>query len=187
MNNIDLDLIEHKISSEKVFSGKLLHVYKDEVELPSKKIATREYIKHPGAAAVLPILDNGNVILVKQFRYPINKVTLEIPAGKLDKKGEDPLICAKRELSEETGYSAKKYKKIHTLATTVGFSDEWIHIYLAENLIKGEKHPDEDEFINVVEMPISAAIDLIYNGEICDGKSVIALLMAKDYLKDGKN
>lgn len=180
------DLTEKRISGEQVFDGKLLDVHRDEVLLPNGHIATREYIEHPGAAAVLPLLPNGNVILVRQYRYPIGAVTLEIPAGKLDVKGEDPLSCAKRELAEETGYEAKHYKKLHKLATTVGFSDEWIHIYMAEGLTKGEQHPDDDEFINVEEMPLSAAVDLVYRGEICDGKSVIAILMVDAMMKNRK-
>lgn len=171
------DLIEEKLSSEDIFDGVLLHVKRDYVKLPNGNRAVREWIKHQGASAVIPVLPNGNIILVRQYRYPIGKVTLEIPAGKLDNINEDPLVCAKRELSEETGYSANKYTKLHKLATTVGFSNEWIHIYLAEDLIKGQQHTDDDEFINLVEMPLSEAVDLVIKGEIFDAKSVTAILM----------
>ena len=180
------DLIEEKISSEDVFDGVLLHVKRDYVKLPNGNKAVREWIKHQGASAVIPVLPNGNIIMVRQYRYPVGKVTLEIPAGKLDSVGEDPLLCAKRELSEETGYSAKKYTKLHTLATTVGFSNEWIHIYLAEDLLKGKQHTDDDEFINLVEMPLKDAVDLVAKGEIYDAKSVTAILMV-DKLQREKN
>lgn len=178
----DKDLIEEKISSEDVFDGVLLHVKRDTVKLPNGDTSTREWIKHQGAAAVLPILPNGDIILVKQYRYPIGKVTLEIPAGKLDSPDEEPLVCATRELSEETGYTAANYQKLTTLATTVGFSNEYIHIYLATGLTSGKQHTDDDEFINVVKMPLSEAMAMIDNGTIYDAKSVTAILMAKRYL-----
>ncbi len=177
------DLIEEKVSSEDIFDGVLLHVKRDYVKLPNGNKAVREWIKHQGASAVIPVLPNGNIILVRQYRYPIGKVTLEIPAGKLDSVDEDPLICAKRELSEETGYTANKYTQIHKLATTVGFSNEWIYIYLAQDLVKGKQHTDDDEFINLVEMPLSEAVDLVNKGEIFDAKSVVAILMAEKLCK----
>ena len=177
------NLIEKKVSSEDVFDGKLLHVKRDTVELPNGKQATREWIKHPGASAVVPILPDKSIILVKQYRYPIGKVTLEIPAGKLDFEGEKPLVCAERELSEETGYSASKIYKLTTIATTVGFSNEWIHIYVAEGLQSGEQHPDENGFINYLKMPLAEAVKMVESGEIFDAKSVVAiLLVAKKYL-----
>lgn len=179
----DKDLIEEKIASEDVFDGVLLHVKRDTVKLPNGDTSTREWIKHQGAAAVLPILPNGDIILVKQYRYPIGKVTLEIPAGKLDSPDEEPLVCATRELSEETGYTAANYQKLTTLATTVGFSNEYIHIYLATGLTSGKQHTDDDEFINVVTMPLSEAMAMIDNGTIYDAKSVTAILMAKRYLQ----
>lgn len=179
------DLIEEKISSEDVFDGVLLHVKRDYVKLPNGNKAVREWIKHQGASAVIPVLPNGDIILVRQYRYPIGKVTLEIPAGKLDAPDEDPLVCAKRELSEETGYSAEKYVKLHDLATTVGFSNEWIHLYMAEGLTRGRQHTDPDEFINLVVMPLDEALDLVIKGEIYDAKSVTAILMV-DRLRRAK-
>ena len=128
IDNEDKTLVEKKISSEPVFDGVLLHVMKDEVELPNGHKATREWIKHPGASAVIPLLPDKQIILVRQFRYPVGQVTLEVPAGKLDKIGEDPVECARRELSEETGYTAGKIWKLTTIATTVGFTDEFIPI-----------------------------------------------------------
>lgn len=177
---MDEDLIEKKLNSTAVYDGRLLHVKCDEVELPNGERTTREWIKHPGAAAVLPLLDSGEVILVRQYRYPVQQVTLEIPAGKLDVAGEDPLGCAKRELKEETGYTAREYVKLISLATTVGFSDEFIHVYLAKGLEDGKQCLDEDEFINVVKMPLEKALQLVNDNVIVDAKSVVALLMAKD-------
>ena len=171
------DLIEDKIDSRDIYDGKLLHVKCDRVKLPDGKEAMREWIKHPGAAAVVPLFADGNILMVRQFRYPVDSVTLEIPAGKLDAQGEDPLICAKRELSEETGYSANAWEKLTTIATTVGFSDEYIHLYLAKDLAPGKQHPDSDEFINAVKMPLKEAVDMIYRGEIIDAKTIIAILM----------
>ena len=155
---------------------------RDTVCLPNGKQAVREWIHHPGAAAVLPVLPNGNVILVRQFRYPIGQVTLEVPAGKLDAVGEDPLHCAQRELSEETGYTAERYEKLTTIATTVGFSNEYIHLYLARDLTVGAQHTDADEFVNVVSMPFSDALAMVGSGEIIDAKTMISLMMAQEHL-----
>ena len=177
------DLIESRIRSEEIFDGTLLHVLRDTVRLPNGKEAVREWIRHPGAAAVLPVLPNRNAILVRQYRYPIGKVTLEIPAGKLDDEGEDPLHCAQRELSEETGYTAERYDKLTTIATTVGFSNEYIHLYLARGLSSGTQHTDEDEFVNVVQIPFTQAVDMVKTGEIIDAKTVISLMMASEYLQ----
>ena len=176
MNN-DKNLIEKKISGESVFDGVLLHVRKDEVELPNGHKSVREWIKHPGAASVIPLLPDNQIILVKQFRYPIGEVTLEVPAGKLDIEGEEPIECAKRELSEETGYTAGKLEKLTTIATTVGFSNEIIHLYVATDLTQGEKHPDQDEFINTVKIPLTAALQLVESGKIIDAKSIISILL----------
>lgn len=178
------DLIEVKRSSENIFDGTLLHVRRDTVCLPNGKQAVREWIHHPGAAAVLPVLPNGNVILVRQFRYPIGQVTLEVPAGKLDAVGEDPLHCAQRELSEETGYTAERYEKLTTIATTVGFSNEYIHLYLARDLTVGAQHTDADEFVNVVSMPFSDALAMVGSGEIIDAKTMISLMMAQEHLSN---
>ena len=177
IDNDDKTLVEKKISSEPVFDGVLLHVMKDEVELPNGHKSVREWIKHPGAAAIIPLLPDNQIILVRQFRYPVGQVTLEVPAGKLDKPGEDPVECAKRELSEETGYTAGKYWKLTTIATTVGFSDEYIHLYAASDLTPGKIHPDSDEFINVVKIPLTAALQMVETGKIFDAKSAISILL----------
>ncbi|WP_297568706.1 NUDIX domain-containing protein [uncultured Anaerovibrio sp.] len=171
------DLIETKLESENIFDGNLLHVKKDKVRLPNGSEAYREWVKHPGAAAVIPYTDKGEIILVRQYRYPIDEVTLEIPAGKLDVAGEDPLECAKRELSEETGYMANEYTYLTKLATSVGFSDEVIYIYAAKGLKAGKQHTDEDEFINVVKVPLTEAVKMVLDGRINDGKSITAIFM----------
>ena len=176
----DADLIEQKVSSQDVFDGTLLHVKKDTVRLPNGNIAYREWIKNPGASAVLPVTPEGRLIFVRQYRYPIQQVTLEIPAGKLDAEGEDPLDCAKRELSEETGYQAEKYTFLTKLATTVGFSNEFIYIYAAEGLTAGRQHPDEDEFINVCTLTMDEAMAKVRSGEICDAKSITAVLLLRE-------
>lgn len=180
---MDEDLIESKLKSEDIFEGRLLHVKKDTVRLPNGSIAYREWIRHPGAAAVLPITPDGRLIFVRQYRYPVQQVTLEVPAGKLDGEGEDPLECARRELSEETGYRAERYTYLTKLATTVGFSNEFIYIYAAEGLTPGRQHPDEDEFINVYTMTMDEAVEKIKSGEICDAKSVTAVLLWREVQK----
>jgi len=181
IDNDDKNLVEKKISSESVFDGVLLHVRKDEVELPNGHKSTREWIKHPGASSVIPLLPDNQIILVKQYRYPMGCVTLEVPAGKLD-GDEDPIICAERELSEETGYTAEKIWKLTTIATTVGFSNEVIHLYAATNLTPGKQHPDEDEFINTVKIPLTAAVQMVETGKIIDSKSIISILLLAKHL-----
>ena len=179
----DADLIEQKVSSQDVFDGTLLHVKKDTVRLPNGNIAYREWIKHPGASAVLPVTPEGRLIFVRQYRYPVRRVTLEIPAGKLDGPEEDPYVCAVRELSEETGYTAKTIEKLTTIGTTVGFSNEYIHIYKAEGLTPGEMHPDDDEFLNVVRVPLAEAVQMTRDGRIFDAKSIVAILMLQEDLR----
>ena len=180
---MDEDLIEKKLSSEDIFDGTLLHVKRDYVELPTGNNTVREWIKHPGAAAVLPVLPDGRMIFVRQYRYPIQQVTLEIPAGKLDAVDEEPLVCAKRELSEETGYEADKYHFLTKLATTVGFSNEFIYVYAADGLTPGKQHTDEDEFINVVLLTMDEAMAKVKSGEICDAKSIVAILLYRELQK----
>ena len=174
---MDDALIEGCIESEEIFRGHLLHVKRDRVRLPNGREAAREWVKHPGAAAVLPLLSDGRIVLVRQYRYPVQAITLEIPAGKLDASGEAPLTCAKRELKEETGYEAGRYEKLLTLATAVGFSDERIHIYLASSLSAGQPSPDEDEFLHVLTMSLSEAVQAILDGRIVDAKTVAAVLL----------
>lgn len=176
------DIIERLSDRRRVFDGAIIHVDHMTATLPNGKEALREVAVHIGAAAVIPVDSDGNVYLVRQFRAPLEKVTLEIPAGKLDFKGEDRFECAKRELREETGYTAGKWAHLTDLATTPGFCDEIIGIYLAQDLIPGETDPDDDEFLNVVKMPLSEAVDLAMRGEIPDSKTICGLLMADKHI-----
>ncbi len=168
-------LIEKQVSSRNVFDGVLLHVYKDEIELPNGNNAVREYIKHQGAVCVVPVTDEMEVIAVKQYRYPIGRVTIEIPAGKLD-AGEEPLTAAKRELSEETGVECADIEYIGGLYPSVAYTDEIIHMYVAKNLVFGQAHTDDDEFLNVVKIPLKDFVDMVMDGKIQDSKTMAAIL-----------
>jgi ADP-ribose pyrophosphatase len=171
-----MDLRERFSRTKERVKGRAINFRIDEVVLPDRSKALREFVEHPGAVCVLPFIDKKRIVLVEQFRYPVNEVTLEVPAGKLD-KGESPLACVRRELMEETGFSAKKIKKVLSYWPTPAFSDEVIHIYTAGGLVAGEKSPDEDEFINTRVMTIDKALDLMRKGRIQDSKTVIALLL----------
>ena len=180
----DGDIIERIDHEERVFSGKLVKVNRLDVTLPDGRPAMREAIRHPGASAIVPVDAEGNVTLVRQFRAPIGRVLLEIPAGKLDHTGEDRAEAAKRELREETGLSAGKWTHLTDIVTTPGFCDEVISIYLAEELTRGETDPDEDEFLNIVKMPLSELTERVMRGEIADSKTIIGALMAQKLLKE---
>ncbi|MBQ6603019.1 MAG: NUDIX hydrolase [Eubacterium sp.] len=170
-------LEEVKISGESVFDGALLHVRKDEVTLPDGKTAVREYFTHPGAVAVVPMTEDGCVILERQFRYPVGRIVTEIPAGKLDSPDEDRLAAAKRELKEETGYEAESWAKIGDYTPAAAYSDEVISLYLARDLIKTGRDLDEDEFINLIQVPLTEVVKQIMEGEITDGKTMAAIFM----------
>lgn len=171
-------LRETPVSRERIFDGKVIDVEKWTVRLPDGALAPREIVLHRGAAAVVAVDDAGFVTLVRQHRVAVGEVTLEIPAGKLDAPGEDPLVCAKRELEEETGLRAQRWQPLTVLLTTPGFSSERIALYLATGLSAAKAHPDEDEFLDVVRMPLGEAIDRVMRGELRDGKSAVGLLMA---------
>lgn len=180
-----MELFEKKINSKQIFDGKIVKLFVDTVELPNGQTATREIVRHPGAVCVLPITDNGEVIMVKQFRYPFNEVILEIPAGKLE-VGEDPYEAVKRELEEESGAVAGKIEHIGELYTTVAIFDEKIQIYLASDLTFIDSHPDEDEFLEVTKIPLDTLVNMVMSGEIKDAKTQIAILKAEKYLKEGR-
>lgn len=173
------DILEKLFDRRRVFDGAIIHVDHMTALLPNGKTALREVAVHMGASAVVPVDEEGSVYLVRQFRAPLEKVTLEIPAGKLDHPGENRLEAAQRELREETGFSADSWKKLTDLATTPGFCSEVISIYLAQNLHSGKTDFDEDEFLNLVKMPLSQAVDQVMAGEICDSKTICGLLMAQ--------
>ncbi len=171
-----LDEVYVENSNEEVFSGRLLHVQRDQVTLPNGNITTREYIRHPGAVAIVPVLDDGRIVLVKQCRYPLNTILWEIPAGKLDHgEAEDKDECAKRELSEETGYDAAHWQYVLPIATTPGFSDEIIHIYKAWGLTQFAQHTDEDEFVSVQAFTPQELQDMVAREELYDAKTLVAL------------
>ena len=174
----DSRILEQNVSSEHVFDGIILHIDHLTNRLPNGKLAKREVARHIGAAAVLPVDEDGNVYLVRQFRAPVDRVLLEIPAGKLDYKGEDRLEAAQRELREETGLSAETWTHLNDMLSTVGFCDECISLFLARGLSAGDCDPDDDEFLNVVKMPFSEAVDMVMNNEIADAKTICALMMA---------
>lgn len=169
-------LVEKKIKSKKIYRG-VTGFNVDTVRLVNGKTSFREYMLHPGASAVLAFID-GKVLFVEQYRYPVKKVTLELPAGKM-KKGQSPLACARAELEEETGYKAGKIKKLLSFNTSVAFSDEVLHIYLAENLKRGKMHLDADESVNVKLIDYEKALKMVKSGKITDSKTIIALLYYK--------
>ena len=163
-------------SSEEIFDGKILHVFKYTIERPNGNVATREVIRHVGAVAVVPLTDDGKVIVERQYRYPLASVITEIPAGKLDSFTEDRLEAAKRELKEETGYTADELIDLGIYHPAAAYCDEKITIYLAKGLHKGEQKLDEDEFLNVYEVPLEELVESVMNGEITDGKTQAAIL-----------
>ena len=169
------DLTEKLYEKKTVFSGRAVKFRCDTIILPDGGKSTREFMEHPGASAILPVLPDGRVIFVRQYRYPVGQETLEIPAGKLCGKGDDPLERAIAELEEETGYKAAKYEKLMDFWPTSAFSDETLHLYLAQGLTPGEEHPDEDEFINTEIITFREAWDLLKKGKIKDIKTIIAL------------
>lgn len=175
-------MIEKLIKKNRIYQGNAVDFYCDDVELPNGQPAKREYLGHPGAAAVLPFLDRRNIVLVKQYRHAVGKVTYEIPAGKLD-EGETPLECITRELEEETGFKPKKIEKLISFYPTTAFSNELLHIFVSFGLRRGKNHPDEDEFVETVIVDFFKAVEMVRRGEITDSKTVIALLYFDNILK----
>lgn len=173
--------VEKTISSESVFKGNVLEFKVDTVELPDGSHATRELVCHPGGVAVVPVDSDGYVYLVRQYRKPYEEAVLEIPAGKRD-KGEEPLIGAVRELSEETGLKAGRLIDLGSFYPSPGYVDEVIYLYLALDLEEGEAHPDEDEFVENERIHIDTLTEMIMQGEIKDGKTIAAVLKTKIYL-----
>ena len=169
----DSHLREDRISGEDIYGGIFLKMKRDKIALPNGAEAVREYLTHPGAVAIVAILDDGRVLLERQYRYPIAKACIEIPAGKLE-IGEDHLLCAKRELEEETGYTAKKWSYIRRIHPVISYSTELIDIYLAEGLVPGKSHLDDEEFLDVFAAPLEQLIDWVEGGEITDVKTTIS-------------
>lgn len=157
-----------------IYTGKVVTLNMDTVQLPNGFTVDLETIRHPGAAAVVPLKDDGTVVMIRQFRHAAGGFIYEIPAGKLD-RGEEPLTCAARELEEEVGYRAASFELLSSIFTAPGFADEVIHIYQASGLMKGTQHLDRDEVLEIIEMPLSDAINKIQDGTIRDGKTIIGL------------
>ena len=179
----DSDLIEHTVASEPVFDGKLLHVRRDIVRLPGGNETVREWIAHPGAVVVIAMLDNGKLLFERQFRYPLQRVFVELPAGKID-LDEHPLDTAKRELREEVGHQARTWRHLATMHPCIGYSDEHIEIFWASGLIYVGHQRDHGEFLEVVEMSVADALLAVHDGEITDGKTISALMWA-DKIESG--
>lgn len=173
---------EKTLSSEIIFNGKIFTLEKREIELQNGQKTVREIINHHGGVGVLPILDDGTVILVKQYRSGAQDVLLEIPAGKLN-QGEDHRACGIRELEEETGYTAKDVTYLGYFYPTPAYDSEKTHMYLARGLTPGKAHPDENEFVETVKMPFEQLLNMVINNEIKDAKTISAVLMADKLLK----
>ncbi len=172
----DAHLTETKVTSESVFDGKLLHVRRDSVRLPDGSLATREYVVHPGAVLIVPVLPDERLVVVRQFRYPVGEVFLEFPAGKVD-PGEAELATAQRELAEETGYAAATWTPLGRIHSVVGYSDEAISLFVATGLTHVGAKPDAGEFLEIGTLGLDAMLAALDRGEITDAKTVAALLL----------
>ena len=171
-------LAEKQVSSEDIFDGVVLHVKRDTVALSNGSRAFREVIRHIGAVCVIPVTENLEVIMERQYRYPLDRVILEIPAGKLDTPDEDRLSAIQRELREETGYTADEWTEIGPFHPAPAYCDEYITMYLARGLHKGERHLDEDEFLDVCSIPLADLVEDVMGGRISDAKTQICILKA---------
>jgi len=178
----DDHLREVPVASQPVFDGRLLHVRLDTVRLPDGGTATREYVVHPGAVMVVPLLDDGRLVIERQWRHPLGRAMLEFPAGKID-PGEDVLACAVRELAEETGYRAREWARAGLLHNAVGYSNERIEIWFARGLVAGTASLDEGEFVDVSSATLDELLLLAQRGELTDGKSLIGLLWLQNWQK----
>ena len=175
MKSVDAGLIETFVRKKTVWRGRAVDFRVDTVRLPNGKLATREFMDHPGAVGVVPFVDAKNVAMVRQYRHPVGRVTLELPAGKLE-RGEAVLACLRRELREETGYTAGTFKPLIQYWPTPAFANEVLHLYVAEDLKPGKMRADEDEFIECVILPFRKALDMVTGGEIKDSKTVVGIL-----------
>ena len=173
-----LRLREVRTRSEEIFDGVVLHVQRDTVKLPNGSEAVREVIRHIGAVCVIPVLENGDVVMERQFRYPLDRVILEIPAGKLDTADEDRFSAIRRELREETGYTADEWTVLGDFHPAPAYSDEYITMYMARKLRRGDRHLDEDEFLDVCTVPLKDLVEDVMAGKISDAKTQVCVLKA---------
>lgn len=171
-----MKLNEKTIKEEYIYKGRIINLRKDEVELPNGKTASREVIEHPGGVCILPLTDKNEIVMERQYRRPYDDVLLEIPAGKRDGNGEEPIECGKRELREETGAVAEKYTSLGELYPSPGYSAEVIYMFLAEGLTFGSDDRDEDEFLNIELVPFEKALKMVLSGEIKDAKTQAAIM-----------
>jgi ADP-ribose pyrophosphatase len=178
-------LEETCLDRESLFDGVLLKVFRDRVELPDGEESVREWIDHPGAAAVVPLFEDRSTVLLRQFRYPAGEVFVEVPAGKFDEVGEDPEGLARRELEEETGWRANRFTHLGGFYPCIGYSNEIIHFFLARDLSRGRATLEEEEFVEPFRVPFDEALAMVRRGEIRDMKTMVALLLAADALKEG--
>lgn len=180
-------LKERCVSSELIYDGRVVHLYVDQIALPNGEPSIREYVRHIGAVAVLPLTDDGEVICVRQYRYAHGCLMTEIPAGKLDSKTEDHVEAALRELREETGARCQKLTYLGLYRSTPAILDEKIDLYLAEGLTFGETDLDDDEFLETFRLPLSTLVDMVMSGEITDGKTQVAILKVAEILRRRQN
>lgn len=181
MSEHDDHLREQRVRSDEVFHGRLLKVHRDEVRLPNGQLATREYVIHPGAVMIIPMLDDGRIVMERQYRYPVGQAMIEFPAGKLD-AGEGGLACAARELREETGYLASQWARAGVLHPVIGYGNEVIEIWFARGLVAGERQLDDGEFLDVFAASPQELDDWAREGKITDGKTLSGLLWLQNCL-----
>jgi ADP-ribose pyrophosphatase len=177
------DFTETPLTSRTVYEGVLLHVLADRVRLPDGRTADREYIRHPGAAMILALIDSDTLILQRQFRYPLQRHFIELPAGKIE-KGEDPLATARRELREECGYEAGTWRHLATLHPCIGYADEHIELYLARDLVHVGSQPEAGEFLQCLPLKIGEALRWVRDGRITEAKAITGLLWAEKILRE---
>jgi ADP-ribose pyrophosphatase len=183
---MDDHLKETRIDGELAYEGSFLKVTRDRVALPDGAQTHREYIRHPGAVVILPVFDDGTVLLERQFRYPLGQVFVEYPAGKID-PGEDPLACAKRELQEETGYTASDWQFVCTIHNAIAYSDEHLDLYLARGLTEGEAQLDDGEFLETFRASVPELLEMIRGGQVTDVKTVIGTFWLEKILAGAWN
>ncbi len=180
-----MNLRETPVEQEVKYEGRIIRLRVDKAQLPNGRIATREVVEHNGGVCIAALTEQQDLLFVRQFRYPYQEVVLELPAGKID-KGEEPLACGKRELTEETGASAQQYRSLGRLYPSPGYCGEVIHLFLATGLSFGRMNPDEDEFLEVERIPLEKAVQMVLDNEVPDAKTQVAVLKTWALLQKGE-